>query len=111
MKSVAISVLSVFAGFVFANAPPWCLLDDFLREPEESVEIFLMIGGTKAVTIGVVEDDPAPATNGFPVFWGSGAGRHQRIAESPNTSTSPAAIAPIKYCRRYRPADTGRAGN
>src|SRR6266550_4234041 len=111
MKSVAISGLSVFAGFVFAEVPPLGLVEDFLREPGESVRFFLMIGAANELTIGVLEGDSASATNGVPVSWGSGAECRQRIVESPNTSNSAAAIAPIKYCRRYRLARAGRAGN
>src|SRR6266850_5784933 len=106
MKSVAISVLTLSAGFVFAGAPPLCLFEDFLLESGGAARPCLLIGGANRVGSGVPTGDPASATTTFPVFGVTGADCRQRIAESPNTISSPAAIAPIKYCRRYRSAGT-----
>src|SRR5216684_407696 len=107
MKSVAISVLTLFAGFCFAGVPTLCLVEDFLRESGGAARVCLMIGGANVPGSAVSAADPASATRTVPVFGVTGPDCHQRIAESPNTSNSAAAMAPIKYCRRYRPADTG----
>src|SRR5258708_1597908 len=110
MKSVAISALTLFAGFVFAGVPPLCLVEDFIGKSGRAPRSFL-VGGANVVATGMLEGDPGSATNGVPVSGITGTGCHQRTAKSPNTSNSPAAIAPIKYRRRYRSADTGRAGD